>query len=50
MVCHVPPLASPEAELAEQAIRSEQISMERLLVHTIYLRTMARLADLKKVQ
>ncbi len=48
MVFHVPPLSTAEAVLAEQAIRSEQISMERLLVHTIYVRTKARLGELKQ--
>ena len=34
--------------MAERAIRSEHLSMERLLVHTIYLRTKARLQQLKQ--
>ena len=33
MVVHVPPLSSAEADLSETAIKSEQISMESLLVH-----------------
>ena len=33
MVVHVPPLSTVESDLAEEAIKSEQISMERLLVH-----------------
>ena len=36
-----------EAEVAERAIRSDQLSMERLLVHTIYMRTKAKLNELK---
>jgi mediator of RNA polymerase II transcription subunit 14 len=50
MVCHVPPLSatSPEADLAtEKAIRSDHISMERLLVHSIYVRTKSRLNELR---
>lgn len=47
LVCHVPTLPAKEAELAEQAIRTDHISMERLLVHSIYARTKSRLRDLK---
>jgi mediator of RNA polymerase II transcription subunit 14 len=46
-VVHVPALGAKEAELADRAIRSELLSMERLLVHTIYVRTRTRLHDLK---
>ena len=49
-VCHVPPLShnAADADLAtEKAIRSEHISMERLLVHSIYVRTKSRLNDLR---
>lgn len=33
--------------MADRAIRSELLSMERLLVHTIYVRTKGRLTELK---
>jgi mediator of RNA polymerase II transcription subunit 14 len=33
--------------MTEKAIRSENLSMERLLVHSIYVRTRARLTELK---
>lgn len=33
--------------MADRAIRSEILSMERLLVHTIYVRTRSRLTDIK---
>ncbi|XP_015120340.1 mediator of RNA polymerase II transcription subunit 14 isoform X1 [Diachasma alloeum] len=47
-VVHVPSLGSKEEEIAERAIRSEQLSMECLLVHTIYIRTRNRLNELKQ--
>lgn len=47
MVHHIPPLLSDEAKAAEAAIRSDHVSLERLLVHTIYSRTKQRLSDLK---
>lgn len=52
-VLHVPALGnkvgghSEECEIADRAIRSDLLSMERLLVHTIYVRTKSRLSDLK---
>ncbi len=46
-VVHVPPLTLAESELTEKAIRSENLSIERLLMNSIYVRTKARLADLK---
>nr|XP_018906970.1 PREDICTED: mediator of RNA polymerase II transcription subunit 14 isoform X1 [Bemisia tabaci] len=46
-VQHVPNLSSKESEITDKAIRSELLSMERLLVHTIYVRTKSRLIDLK---
>lgn len=48
MVFHVPALAADEADIADSAIRSDHISMERLLVHSIYVRTRSRLNELKK--
>ncbi len=49
MVWHVPPLQpASDAVLAERAVRcSDRISMERLLVHTIHVRTRHRLGELK---
>lgn len=47
-VVHVPSLGSKESEIADRAIRSDQLSMECLLVHTIYVRTRSRLFDLKQ--
>ncbi|RZB40257.1 mediator of RNA polymerase II transcription subunit 14 [Asbolus verrucosus] len=46
-VLHVPSLGNKESEIADRAIRSEVLSMERLLVHTIYVRTRSRLSDIK---
>lgn len=36
-----------KAEIAEKSIHSAIISVERLIVHSIHLRTFARLTDLK---
>ena len=47
-IVHVPSLGSKESEIADRAIRSDQLSMECLLVHTIYVRTRSRLLDLKQ--
>lgn len=47
-VLHTPPLSTKDSELAEQSIRSDQLSLEKLLVHTIYMRTRARLQELKQ--
>ncbi|ERL93945.1 mediator of RNA polymerase II transcription subunit 14 [Dendroctonus ponderosae] len=46
-VLHVPSLGNKESEIADRAIRSEVLSMERLLVHTIYMRTRSRLDDIQ---
>ncbi|XP_074034115.1 mediator complex subunit 14 isoform X2 [Leptinotarsa decemlineata] len=46
-VVHIPSLGYKESEIADRAIRSEVLSMERLLVHTIYVRTRSRLSDIK---
>lgn len=40
--------SSQESEIADRAIRSDLLSMERLLVHTIYVRTRSRLTELKQ--
>jgi len=47
MVVHTPALTVKEADLAERSIRTERLSVESLLVHTIYVRTRARLTELK---
>ncbi|XP_032682223.1 mediator of RNA polymerase II transcription subunit 14 isoform X1 [Odontomachus brunneus] len=47
-VVHIPSLGSKESEIAHRAIRSDQLSMECLLVHTIYIRTRSRLTELKQ--
>merc|ERR1719270_902854 len=47
MVIHSPSLTLKEAQLAERSIRTERLSVESLLVHTIYVRTRARLTELK---
>ena len=47
MVIHTPALTIKEAELAERSIRTERLSVESLLVHTIYVRTRARLTELR---
>ncbi|KAF2885129.1 hypothetical protein ILUMI_21063 [Ignelater luminosus] len=47
-VVHIPSLGNKESEIADRAIRSELLSMERLLVHTIYVRTRSRLTDIKQ--
>ena len=41
-------ITSQESEIADRAIRSDLLSMERLLVHTIYVRTRSRLTELKQ--
>lgn len=46
-VVHVPSLGNKECEITDRAIRTEILSMERLLVHTIYVRTKSRLNDIK---
>lgn len=47
-VVHIPSLGAKEtAEVDERAVRSELLSMERLLVHTVYIRSLSRLNDLK---
>ena len=49
LVSHWPPLPdSRSAEQAERAVRSDRLSLERLLVHTIHLRSRAVLADMRE--
>ncbi|XP_017469746.1 PREDICTED: mediator of RNA polymerase II transcription subunit 14 [Rhagoletis zephyria] len=47
-VVHVPSLGAKEsAEVADRAVRSDHLSMERLIVYTVYIRSVSRLNDLK---
>ncbi|XP_058828466.1 mediator of RNA polymerase II transcription subunit 14 [Topomyia yanbarensis] len=46
-ILHVPSIGNKEADIADRAVRSDLLSMERLLVHTVYVRSLARLSDLK---
>lgn len=47
-VFHLPSIGNKEStEVADRAVRSDLLSMERLLVHTIYIRSLARLNDIK---
>lgn len=46
-ILHNPPLSTKDSEMAEQSIRSDQLSLEKLLTHTIYMRTRTRLLELK---
>ncbi|XP_052862208.1 mediator of RNA polymerase II transcription subunit 14 isoform X2 [Anopheles cruzii] len=46
-ILHVPSIGSKEADIADRAVRSDLLSMERLLVHTVYVRSLARLNDVK---
>ncbi|XP_055842956.1 mediator of RNA polymerase II transcription subunit 14 isoform X2 [Episyrphus balteatus] len=47
-VVHVPSLGAKESsEVADRAVRTEHLSMERLIVHTVYIRSVSRLSDLK---
>ena len=46
-ILHMPPLSLKDLEMTSKVIRSENLSMERLLVHSIYVRTRSRLSDLK---
>jgi len=47
-IIHHPPLSNKDSEVAEQSIRSDQLSLEKLLIHTIYMRTRSRLLELKQ--
>lgn len=47
-VFHLPSIGNREsAEMADRAVRSDGLSMERLLVHTVYIRSLARLSDMR---
>lgn len=47
-IVHNPPLSTKDSEVAEQSIRSDQLSLEKLLIHTIYMRSRSRLLELKQ--
>jgi mediator of RNA polymerase II transcription subunit 14 len=47
VVIHTPQLTAKEAETAEKSIRTDHLSVESLLVHSIYVRTRARLTELQ---
>uniref|UniRef100_T1GS83 Mediator of RNA polymerase II transcription subunit 14 n=1 Tax=Megaselia scalaris TaxID=36166 RepID=T1GS83_MEGSC len=47
-VIHIPSIGQKESnEIADRAIHSDHLSMERLIVHTVYIRSVQRLTDLK---
>lgn len=47
-VLHVPSLSFKDtSDVTDRIICSDHISMERLIVHTIYIRSVSRLSDLK---
>lgn len=47
-VFHLPTIGNREAnEMAARAVHTDQLSMERLLVHTVYIRSLARLGDMR---
>ncbi|XP_065205637.1 mediator of RNA polymerase II transcription subunit 14 [Planococcus citri] len=47
-IVHVPSLGCSETDMVEETISTDHLSMEKLLVHTIYIRTKNRLVELKK--
>lgn len=47
-VFHIPSIGNKESsEVADRAVRSDLLSMERLLVHTVYIRSITRLSEVK---
>lgn len=47
-VLHMPSIGAKEStDVADRAVRCDLLSMERLLVHTVYIRSLARLNDIK---
>lgn len=49
-VIHLPSIGTKESsDVADRAVRSDLLSIERLLVHTVYIRSLSRLADIKAV-
>ncbi|XP_065213759.1 mediator of RNA polymerase II transcription subunit 14-like isoform X2 [Planococcus citri] len=47
-VVHVPSLECAEIDSMEETLNTDHLSMEKLLVHTIYIRSKNRLIELKK--
>ncbi|XP_076370105.1 mediator complex subunit 14 isoform X1 [Tachypleus tridentatus] len=47
-VTHIPRLNVIEAGQTEQAIKSDHLSIEKLLIHTIHIRTKQKLTELKE--
>ncbi|GFY47122.1 mediator of RNA polymerase II transcription subunit 14, partial [Trichonephila inaurata madagascariensis] len=48
-VTHVPHLNQKDAQLADQAIKSDFLSVEKLLIHTVHIRTKHKLQELSEV-
>lgn len=47
-VIHMPTIGTKETtDVADRAVRCDLLSMERLLVHTVYIRSLTRLNDIK---
>lgn len=47
-VLHMPSISTKDStEIANRSVRSDHLSMERLLVHVVYVRSLARLNDVK---
>lgn len=47
-VLHMPAIGAKEStDVADRSVRSDLLSMERLLVHTVYIRSLTRLNDVK---
>lgn len=47
-IIHLPSIGNKESsDVADRAVRSDLLSMERLLVHTVYIRSLSRLSDIK---
>ncbi|XP_071034254.1 mediator of RNA polymerase II transcription subunit 14 isoform X1 [Parasteatoda tepidariorum] len=48
-VTHVPHLSHKDAQLADQAIKSDFLSVEKLLIHTVHIRTKHKLQELSDI-
>ncbi|KFM63332.1 Mediator of RNA polymerase II transcription subunit 14, partial [Stegodyphus mimosarum] len=48
-VTHVPHLNHKDAQLADQAIKSDFLSVEKLLIHTVHIRTKHKLQELSDI-
>lgn len=48
-VTHVPHLNHKDSQLADQAIKSDFLSVEKLLIHTVHIRTKHKLSELCEV-